>query len=142
MTLQSSRLVARPRGSLDEAGLAALRTALERIDGSLGPAVTCLIDLREVGRFELTAGKLLLEIHRAFFGRRRRTAYLADRAHLRGLTNWVVHESGDPNARTVMSDSEAQSWLVGSQERISDAKQRTQAALSAIAALKDARRKA
>ncbi len=141
VSLLPGRLLAQPRGALDEDSMAELRAALAGAQAALSPTCTCLIDLRGVHRFELSVGKLLLEVHRAFFSCRRRTVYLAERAHVRGLTNWVIHEAQDPNARTVMSDSEAAAWLSGTQARIADAKGRALAALDEIRAAQAGRRK-
>jgi anti-anti-sigma regulatory factor len=110
---------------LDRKILAALGEAGQR-------RAEALFDLRAVRTFDLNCRHLLIAAQKILAQRARRTAYLADRPHVRGLATWLIHHSADGNACVAMSQAQADAWLSSSGERIPSAQQRVTAAIDSL----------
>jgi hypothetical protein len=125
------RLVVAPEGNLDEALARRLHDALT---GELDrqPSTEVLVDLRNVGDYQPAAREILLETQRVLLRRHCRSAWLAERARLRGLALWLMHAAEDPLSRAVLTPEQAELWLSGSSRRIDDARARTQEALRSV----------
>jgi len=83
---------------------------MEYLDGDEGPE-GILFDLSEVEACDLAARQEMVEVQRLIAARGSRTAYLASRPRIRGVTLWIVHISQDGNARPIVSADEAEDWL-------------------------------
>jgi anti-anti-sigma regulatory factor len=125
------RLVAVPEGSLGQALAQKLHDALSAALAEK-PASQVLVDLRGVDDYQPAAREILLAAQRALAKQGCRSAWLAERARLRGLALWLMHAADDPASRAVMTPEQAEAWLVGGERRIDDARSRTQEALRAV----------
>ncbi len=106
-------------GSMQVGPIRALFAELkEMLAGEPGPE-TILFDLSGVERCDIAARQEMVAIQRFIATRGSRTAYLASRPRIRGITLWIVHVSQDGNARPIVTLDEAKDWLEQEIDRIS-----------------------
>lgn len=132
VTQSGDCLRARPIGTLSVESVNSLERQLrQRLDSRAPRSLAVLIDLREAGGFDLEIRGALVELQRLLAARSRRTAYVSDRAHLRGLALWAMGRADDQNAKVFMSLEAAEEWLGSQGGRLDDAQRRTLAAVEA-----------
>ena len=108
-------------GLLDARGSEHLRSTIEQtLNVSRTAPSHVLIDLRGCRGFELSGRGSLMEMHRLISSSCQRSAYVAERAHLRGCMQWVVHSLDDRWSRICMTVELADQWLAGQKDRLTD----------------------
>ncbi|HGG56497.1 MAG TPA: hypothetical protein ENK31_01740, partial [Nannocystis exedens] len=106
------------RGAMDVGLIRGLFGKLrETFAGEPSPE-TVLFDLTEVERCDIAARQEMVGIQRFIATQGCRTAYLASRPRIRGITLWIVHISEDGNARPIVTLDEAEDWLGQESDRI------------------------
>ncbi len=114
-------------GSMDIGHIRALFNEIrETFAGEPSPE-TVLFDLTEVERCEIAARQEMVAIQRFIATQGSRTAYLASRPRIRGITLWIVHISQDGNARPIVTLDEAEDWLGQEIDRIGEAEKQATA---------------
>lgn len=96
-------------------------TTVHRLNDLVVPdaSTELLIDLLEVTNCTPDARKHLVTLASAWKRTGRRTAWLADRAALRGTALWVMHHARDDHSKAVGTSVQADRWLAGTGTRIS-----------------------
>ena len=113
------------QGEFDVPAAEALAREVEgAFEGKPEDSTAVVVDLTEAAAFSLVARPALVKMHKAIEKAASRTAYLADRALLRGLALWVCHQAGDPNAKPVATRAELDKWLGDTASRVALARNR------------------
>jgi len=93
-----------------------------QVEGLLAalPRKTVLLDLTDVTECGIGACRRLAVLQRKIGAGGCRTAYLTDRARIRGVAWWIVHAAKDPRAMPTNTMAHAERWLEGSAMRIDE----------------------
>lgn len=131
----ATRLAITLVGALSGAVLVGLHDELvQRLES--GEVECILFDLRDVRACDLSGREALVAVQRYLAEKDRRTAYLARRPRIRGVTLWVVHVAEDGKAKPVVSLDDAEDWFGLTESRLDEIERST--ASSVIEAVKAA----
>lgn len=116
-------------GQLDQAGAAGLEQRLQAALAGVRPrSLTALVILEGLSDCAESARPVLVRVQRQLGQAARRTAWVDNRAHFRGMALWVMHLAEDQNAKAVATLALADRWLASSELREADAMRRTMGA--------------